>query len=285
MGLRRPRSRSARRRSAPPTSRRTRRTSPTRRRRCRSRTATCRTRATASSRSTPRSRSPRRTPSRASRPSSVKGYWTINIQDATPGLGHQPRRLQQRRGHRDRRGRRAAAPAYGLDADRRRPRRVLDRRAAATWASVRAESKGYERAGYNKPMLRAPVRQRLRARADRGLRRQQRLHPGRDLAWPTPRSRPARPALMFGDVEFDPDGDADLGVGDPATPGFYTNQNGQQKARGVRGRFGFDFTAAAGDRRRAAAVPVRRRPRCRRRSRPPRPRPHRRPRHATRLDR
>ena len=47
------RPRSARRRCGPPTSRRTRRTSRTRRRRCHSRTATCRTPATASSRSTP----------------------------------------------------------------------------------------------------------------------------------------------------------------------------------------------------------------------------------------
>jgi hypothetical protein len=50
--------------------------------------------------------------------------------------------------------------------------------------------------------------------------------------------------LLFGDVEFDPNGEPDLDVGDPATPGYYTNQNGRQKARGVRGRFGFDFQGA-----------------------------------------
>ncbi len=60
---------------------------------------------------------------------SVKGYWTVNIKDATPGSADHPRELQQRRGDGHRRGGRARPAADELDPDGRRPGRVHGRAA------------------------------------------------------------------------------------------------------------------------------------------------------------
>ena len=94
-------------------------------------------------------------------------------------------------------GRRCGLPPTRWTPDRRRPRRVHDR--AAGQARHRPDRvQGLRARRLQHAAQHPPVRQRLRARADRGLRREQRLHPGRDLASSTRRSRPSQPTCSSG---------------------------------------------------------------------------------------
>ena len=87
----------------------------------------------------------------------VKGNWTVNIKDATPGLADERRQLRQRHGHRDGARRWCCAAELEVDADRRRPGRVHDR--AARQARRRADrEQGLRAHGLQHAAQRAPVR-------------------------------------------------------------------------------------------------------------------------------
>ena len=189
------RSRSARRRSAPPTSRRTRRTSRTRRRRCRSAPL-------------PVAHGQQPVPARRVRRDRRVEHGRGRPDRCRQGL------LDDQHQGRDARARRPTRPTTtttrssppSRTSSCSLPRTDWTPTGAgpveftvappATWAIVQAECKGYDRVGLQQADDRPPVRQRLRARADRGLRREQRLHPGRDLGRERrDHRRPGRPAV------------------------------------------------------------------------------------------
>ena len=169
----------------------------------------------------------------------VKGYWTVNIQDATPGTPTNPALYND-----------GPVTATIEEVELQLPR--LDWTptgagpveftiaAPGNMGEVWTESKGYERVGYNKPMLVRPFGSVYVRAQTESYGASNDCIPG-GISVVNTAITAGQAGLLFGDVEFDPNGAADPGVGDPATPGYYTNQNGQQKARGVRGRFGFTF--------------------------------------------
>jgi hypothetical protein len=184
----------------------------------------------------------------------VKGYWTINIQDATPGSATNPA------GYND-----GPVTATVETVELQLPRLDWTPTGAGpveftiappgNMSEVWAESKGYERTGYNKPMLVRPFGSVYVRAQTEAYGASNDCIPG-GISVVNTAITAGQAGLLFGDVEFDPSGAPDPGVGDPATPGFYTNQNGQQKARGVRGRFGFTFQALPAIATAPLAVPV-----------------------------
>lgn len=171
----------------------------------------------------------------------VKGYWTINIQDATPGSPTNTANYNN-----------DEVIATVEDVELQLPRTDWTPTGAGpveftvaepgNMGTVVAESKGYDRVGYNKPLLVRPFGSVYVRAQTEAYGASNDCIPG-SIAVTNPAITAGQAGLLFGDVEFDPAGEADLEVGDPATPGYFTNQNGQQKARGVRGRFGLTFAA------------------------------------------
>ncbi len=171
----------------------------------------------------------------------VKGYWTINIQDATPGSATNPANYNN-----------DAVIATVEDVELQLPRTDWTPTGAGpvdftvappgNMGVVVAESKGYDRVGYNKPMLVRPFGSVYVRAQTEGYGASNDCIPG-TISVANGAITAGQAGLLFGDVEFDPNGAADPAIGDPTTPGFYTTGAGQQKARGVRGRFGLGFTA------------------------------------------
>ena len=244
-----------RRRSAPPTSRRTRRTS------LRDADAVARAPLPLAHRQQPvparRLGDDRRVEHGRGRPDAAgQGLLDDQHQGRDPGHAREPGQLHQRRGHRDRR-RPSCSTCRARTGRRPAPARSSSRsRAPGSMGIIQVESKGYDRVGLQHAAEHPPVRQRLHPRADRVLRRQQRLHPGRDLGRQQPRSRPARPACCSATPTRST---ADPALGDPATPGVVHQP--ERRAEGDRHRAG----ASASRSRRCRRSPSRaaRRPRCR----------------------
>jgi len=171
----------------------------------------------------------------------VKGYWTINIKDATPGSATNPANYNN-----------DEVIATVEDLELQLPRTdwtptgggPVDFTVAPprSMGVVTTESKGYDREGYNKPMLVRPFGSVYVRAQTEAYGASNDCIPG-TISLANAAISAGQAGLLFGDVEFDPNGAPDLEVGDPATPGFYTTGAGQQKARGVRGRFDLDDTA------------------------------------------
>jgi hypothetical protein len=173
----------------------------------------------------------------------VKGYWTINIQDATPGSPTNVANYSN-----------DAVTATVEDINLVLPRTnwtptgagPVEFRVAppGSMGVVTAESKGYDRLGYNRPLNVRPFGSVFVRAQTEAYGASNDCIPGaisvKDSSITT-----SQPGLFFGDVEFHPAGAADPFVGDPLTPGFYTTQNGQQKVRGVRGRYQLDYAPPA----------------------------------------
>jgi hypothetical protein len=164
----------------------------------------------------------------------VKGYWTVNIQDATPGTPANPAN-------------------YTNDAVVATVEPVVLSLPRTNWTPtgagpveftiaprghmgiVQVESKGYDRVGYNTPLNIRPFGSvYVRAQTEAYGASNDCIPGAISIADSTVAAGQA--GLLFGDVDpVNPD----PAVGDPATPGAYTTSAGVQKAIGTRGRFGF----------------------------------------------
>ncbi len=102
---------------------------------------------------------------------------------------------------------------------------------------VTAESKGYDRVGYNVPMNVRPFGSVFVRAQTEAYGASNDCIPGAISVVNTAVTT-SQPKLFFGDADpVTPD----PALGDPATPGQYTTGGGLQPAIGLRGRFGFDF--------------------------------------------
>ena len=167
----------------------------------------------------------------------VKGYWTVNIQDATPGSPGNPANYNNDAVI-------ATVPTVELDLPRSNWTPTGAGPVEFTIAEphnmgiIQVESKGYERPGYNKPLNIRPFGSvYVRAQTD-AYGASNDCIPG-TISIVNPSINPSsQPAYLFGDADpVVPD----PALGDPATPGQYTNQNGIQNVIGQRGRYGFAF--------------------------------------------
>lgn len=168
----------------------------------------------------------------------VPGYWTINIQDATPGTPGNPANYNNDEVT-------ATVPDVVLDL----PRVDWTPTGAGpveftiapqgNMGIIQVESKGYERPGYNTPLNVRPYGSvYVRAQTD-AYGASNDCIPG-TISLADSSITAGQPGLLFGDASPDA-ANTDPAVGDPATPGFFTNQNGLQPAVGTRGRFAFAF--------------------------------------------
>jgi hypothetical protein len=164
----------------------------------------------------------------------VKGYWTVNIKDATPGT--------------------PAVPAnYTNDAVSATVEPVVLSLPRTNWTPtgagpveftiappgnmgiIQTESKGYDRVGYNTPLN-------IRPFGSVYIRAQTEAYGASNDCIPgaitvvNSAITASQAGMLFANA--DPV-TADPALGDPATPGAYTTASGAQKAVGVRGRFGF----------------------------------------------
>jgi hypothetical protein len=167
----------------------------------------------------------------------VKGYWTVNIKDATPGS---PENVAN----------------YNNDAVTVTVQDVVLPLPRTNWTPtgagpvefsiaapgnlgiIQVESKGYDRVGYNAPLNIRPFGSvYIRAQTE-SYGSSNDCIPG-GISVVNSAIAAGQAGLLFGDA--DPV-NADPALGDPATPGSYTTGSGAQKAIGTRGRFGFSFT-------------------------------------------
>lgn len=167
----------------------------------------------------------------------VKGYWTINIQDATPGS---PTNVANYAND--------AVVATVPDVELNLP----NTRWTPTGAGpvefsvaqpgqlgiVQIESKGYDRPGYNTPLNVRPFGSVFVRAQTEAYGASNDCIPGtvsvKDNTITTSQAR-----LFF--LDADPLAGDPL-LGDPATPGKYATQSGVIDVQGIRGRFGLDFT-------------------------------------------
>jgi hypothetical protein len=167
----------------------------------------------------------------------VKGYWTVNIQDATPGTPANP-------------------SLYSNDAVVATVPPVVLELPSTRWTPtgagpvefkiaepgklgiVQIESKGYDRPGYNQPLNVRPFGSVFVRAQTESYGASNDCIPGA-VSLVNPQIPAGQAGLFF--LDSDPvNGDPQLG--DPAAPGTYPTQGGAQKPIGVRGRFGFSFT-------------------------------------------
>jgi hypothetical protein len=168
----------------------------------------------------------------------VKGSWTINIQDATPGSPGNPAN-------------------YANDAVTATVPPVVLKLPGSRWTPtgagpveftiaqpgnlgiVQIESQGYDRTGYNTPLNIRPFGSVFFRAGTESYGSSNDCIPGAITVVNSQIPLNGQQGLFF--LDADPNGDPLLG--DPATPGAYVNQNGAQVPKGVRGRFGFAYTA------------------------------------------
>jgi hypothetical protein len=167
----------------------------------------------------------------------VKGYWTINIQDDTPGspsnvAGYADGPVT------------ATVPPVALNLPTTRWTPTGGGPVEFTVAQpgrmgiVQIESKGYDVAGYNTPLNIRPFGSVYVRGLTESYGASNDCIPGQVSL--------ANNAISTGGIFF---GDADATVpdpalGDPATPGQYRSRNNVRDAVGARGRFAFAFTPA-----------------------------------------
>jgi hypothetical protein len=167
----------------------------------------------------------------------VKGYWTVNIQDATPGSPENPANYNN-----------DAVTASVQDVVLNLPRTNWTPTGAGpveftiaprgSMGIIQVESKGYDRVGYNAPLNIRPFGSVYVRAQTESYGSSNDCIPGAISVVNTSIAA-GQAGLLFGDVDpVNPD----PAVGDPATPGAYTTSAGTQKAIGTRGRFGFAQT-------------------------------------------
>ena len=167
----------------------------------------------------------------------VKGYWSVNVKDATPGTPETPANYTN-----------DAVTVTVADIVLDLPRTNWTPTGAGpvefslagpgALGVIGVESKGYDRVGYNAPLNIRPFGSvYLRAQTE-SYGASNDCIPG-GISVVNSGIAAGQAGLLFGDA--DPV-DGDPALGDPATPGVYTTGSGAQKAIGTRGRFGFSFT-------------------------------------------
>jgi hypothetical protein len=168
----------------------------------------------------------------------VKGYWTINIKDATPGTPANPANYANDAVV-------ATVPPVELNLPDTRWTPTGDGPVEFSIARpgqlgiVSIESKGYDRPGYNTPLNVRPFGSVFVRAQTEAYGASNDCIPGavsvKDSTITTSQAR-----LFF--LDADPTAGDPL-LGDPATPGQYLTQGGLQTVQGLRGRYAFGFTA------------------------------------------
>jgi hypothetical protein len=168
----------------------------------------------------------------------VKGYWTVNIKDATPGTPGNPALYANDAVE-------ATVPPVTLNLPSSRWTPTGAGPVEFTVAQpgklgiIQIESKGYDRPGYNTPLNIRPFGSVFVRAQTESYGASNDCIPG-TVSLANPQVPTGGQAGLFF-LDADPvNGDPQLG--DPATPGSYATQGGVQKAIGVRGRFGFAYT-------------------------------------------
>ncbi|WP_147448063.1 hypothetical protein [Solirubrobacter pauli] len=168
----------------------------------------------------------------------VKGYWTINIKDATPGTPGNPANYNN-----DAVTVTVPPVSLNLPSSRWTPTGAgpveFTIAAPGKLGVIQVESKGYDRTGYNTPLNVRPFGSVYVRAQTEAYGASNDCIPGQvsilDKSGPSTQGN-----FLFGDADpVNPD----PALGDPATPGAYATQNGQGKAVGVRGRFKLDFVS------------------------------------------
>lgn len=168
----------------------------------------------------------------------VKGYWTINIKDATPGTPSNPANYANDAVT-------ATVPAVTLSLPTTRWTPTGAGPVDFTIAQpgklgiIQVESKGYDRVGYNTPLNVRPYGSVYVRAQTEAYGASNDCIPG-TVSILNKQISSAQPNLLFGDA--DPT-TPDPALGDPATPGKYATQSGQANAVGSRGRFALAFSA------------------------------------------
>lgn len=166
----------------------------------------------------------------------VKGVWTINIQDATPGAPGTPSNYGNDEVT-------ATVPVVELSLPSSRWTPTGAGAVDFTIAEpgklgiVQIESQGYDRTGYNKPLNVRPFGSVFVRAQTEAYGATNDCIPGNitvaDGTVPT-----GQPNFFFLDAAPTANPAApDLALGDPLTPGWYTSQSGTVQPVGVRGRF------------------------------------------------
>ncbi|HWK27247.1 MAG TPA: hypothetical protein VNS09_11825 [Solirubrobacter sp.] len=171
----------------------------------------------------------------------VKGYWTINIQDATPGTPANPANYNNDEVV-------ATVPEVVLDLPRTdwtptgagpveftvaEPRQM---------GVIQVESKGYDRVGYNAPLNVRPFGSVYVRAQTEAYGASNDCIPGAISLVDASINPSSQAAFLFADADpVTPDPE----LGSPGTPGQYLTQSGLQNVTGQRGRYGFAFTPAA----------------------------------------
>lgn len=173
----------------------------------------------------------------------VKGHWTINIKDATPGS---PTNVANYAND----AVTATVPEVELNLPNTRWTPTGDGPVEFTIAQpgklgiVQIESKGYDRVGYNTPLNVRPFGSVFVRAQTEAYGASNDCIPGqislKDATIPS-----GQPPFFFLDAAPLLPGQTvgDPLLGDPATPGQYATANGLQPVVGLRGRFGFEFVA------------------------------------------
>jgi hypothetical protein len=181
----------------------------------------------------------------------VKGHWTVNIKDATPGSPGNPANYANDPVT-------ATVPPVVLALPNSKWTPTGAGPVTFTIAEpgnlgiIQVESKGYDRTGYNTPLNVRPYGSVFVRAQTESYGSSNDCIPG-SISVANPAIPATQPTLFFGDADpVNPD----PALGDPATPGIYTNQNGQQKAIGTRGRFGLAFQAPAAIATAALPAPI-----------------------------
>ncbi|MDA0182313.1 hypothetical protein OJ997_18545 [Solirubrobacter phytolaccae] len=168
----------------------------------------------------------------------VKGNWTINIKDATPGTPANPSLYANDDVV-------ATVPPVVLNLPTSRWTPTGAGPVEFTIAQpgklgiIQVESKGYDRVGYNTPLNIRPYGSVYVRAQTEAYGASNDCIPGQ-ISLANGGIASGQQNLLFGDA--DPTV-PDPALGDPSTPGKYYTQNGQSNAVGSRGRFALAFTA------------------------------------------
>ena len=167
----------------------------------------------------------------------VKGQWSINITDATPGSPGNPANYANDAVT-------ATVPPVVLPLKGTRWTPTGAGPVEFTIAQpgklgiVQIESEGYDRVGYNQPLNVRPFGSVFVRAGTEAYGASNDCIPG---AVSLVNSQIAANQTTYFFLDADPVTPDPL-LGDPAAPGTFTNQGGAQKPVGLRGRFGFAFT-------------------------------------------
>lgn len=173
----------------------------------------------------------------------VKGYWTINIKDATPGSPTNPANYSNDAVT-------ATVPAVELVLPNTRwtptgagpvEFKIAERGKIGV---VQIESEGYDRTGYNVPLNVRPFGSVFVRALSEAYGASNDCIPGQ-VSVADSNVGVSQTRLFFLDAPQTAQGVTmgDATLGDPATPGQFLTQGGLSAAQGIRGRFGFAETA------------------------------------------